>query len=124
MDPETKGTLVGRRILIVEDEVILAMDLQILLENEGCEIVGPVPNVKTALETLSAHRLDAATLDINLNGEISAAVAEALRTKSVPFLLTSGYSDKHTDPAFNGAPLVKKPFNSDDLLGKLATILK
>lgn len=94
-----------------------------LLEEEGCTVIGPVPNVKQALDALSAHPTDAATLDLNLNGESSASIADALRQKSIPFIVITGYSGQHADPAFREAPLLRKPFNSADLLRKLASIL-
>ena len=104
--------------------MLLAMDMQMLLEEHGCEVLDPVPSVKRALEALAAHQPDAATLDLNLNGETTAPVANALRQKAVPFIVVSGYGGKHADPAFRDAPLVRKPFDSIDLLRKLTTILK
>ncbi len=104
--------------------MLLAMDLQMLLEEHGCEVLDPVPSVERALDALAAHRLDAATLDMNLNGKTSAPIADALRQRAVPFIVVSGYGGKHPDPAFRDAPLVKKPFDSIDLLRKLSTILR
>ena len=84
----------------------------------------PFPSVKRALEVLPAQLPDAASLDTNLNGETSAPIADALRQKGVPFIVVSGYSSKHADQAFRDAPFVKKPFESGDLLRKLASILR
>ncbi len=103
--------------------MLLAMDLQMQLEDEGCLVIGPAPNVARALEAISEQKPDAATLDINLNGETSAAIAAALNDLSVPFILTSGYNDFPADPAFQGKPLVKKPISMADLVGNLTRIL-
>ncbi len=117
--------LTGRRILIVEDEMLLAMDLQLLLEDQGCEIAGPVPSVKRALEVIAHQSLSAATLDMNLNGESSAEIAAVLWTRKIPFIVVSGCSDKHAlDPRFRDAPLVQKPFIAQDLLTKLVRVLE
>ncbi len=116
--------MAGRRILIVEDEVLVAMDLQMILEEKGCDVIGPAQTVVRALDLLSEHEPDAATLDLNLNGETSAPIAEALRKRSVPFVLTTGYGDRRTDPAFRDAPMVKKPYDVGELLKSLSTILE
>lgn len=120
----TVNILTGHHILIVEDEMLLAMDLQLLLEEQGCKIVGPVPSVKRALEVIARQPLSAATLDMNLNGESSAEIAAALWTRNIPFIVVSGYSDKQAfDPRFRDAPLVQKPYVAEDLLRKLARVL-
>jgi DNA-binding response OmpR family regulator len=104
--------------------MLLAMDLQLLLENQTCEILGPVPNVKGALEILSEQQPDAATLDFNLNGELSTPVAEMLRERAIPFVVISGYGDLIGDhPVLQGAPLVGKPYDTRELLRKLASVL-
>ncbi len=123
-DKKNTGPLAGRRVLIVEDEMLVAMDLQEQLETEGCIIIGPVANVKSALEVLSEHHPDVATLDLNLNGETSAAIANALTEMSVPFLLTTGYSEEQIDDQFPKAPWVNKPVNMAELLEKLVALLK
>lgn len=112
--------LAGRSILIVEDEMLLALELQVLLEGEACAIIGPVATVDHALDVLSTQRPDAATLDLNLSGEHSAAVAGALAALSIPFIVTTGYRGIPTEPEFGAAPLVKKPLDMADLLEKLA----
>jgi DNA-binding response OmpR family regulator len=123
VETKHKGFLAGRRILIVEDEMLLAMDLQIQLENEGCIIIGPAPNVAQALDAIAKNKPDAATLDINLNGETSAEIAGALMEMSVPFILTTGYGEIPEDPQFREAPQVKKPVNMAELIEKLQSLL-
>lgn len=117
--------LTGRRILVVEDEMLLALDLQMILEDQGCTVIGPAPNAKRALQLLEDERPDAATLDLNLNGQSSAPVAAALAERSIPFLIISGYNSLHDDePLLRNAPHVAKPFSNAILMDKLSALLK
>jgi DNA-binding response OmpR family regulator len=74
------------RVLIVEDDAFIGMDVKTTLEAVGCQVLGPFTTVTTAMETLDAHRLDAAVLDINLGRELSFPIADALTCCKVPFL--------------------------------------
>lgn len=114
--------LKGLRVLIVEDELIIAMDLQCILEEHGCEVLATVSSVGKALDALATLQPDVVSLDLNLNGEPSLPVAEKLRTQGVPFVVTSGYANlvDHS-PEFSGIPLVRKPFDTEELLQKLVT---
>ena len=81
-----------RRILIVEDEYIVAMSLCHALECLGAVLIGPVPSVEKAIKTIeSAPDIDAAILDINLNGVMAYAVADLLLSRNIPFVFSSGY---------------------------------
>jgi CheY-like chemotaxis protein len=116
--------LAGREILIVEDEMLLALDLQLFLEEQGCTVLGPVPNAKRALELLSDHRPDAATLDMNLNGQSSAPIAHVLREQNIPYVVISGYSTPpDTSDALRNAPHLAKPISNDMLLEELSALL-
>lgn len=116
--------LTGRKILIVEDEMLLALDLQLLLEDQGFEVLGPAPNTKRALKILSESRPDAATLDMNLNGHSSAPVAEALREMDIPYIVISGYSIPSAAAAEpREPPRLTKPISNTALLRELAALL-
>ncbi len=93
------------RILVVEDEFLIAMELDNTLRNAGYQVLGPVPNVSAALGVLAAERPDAAVLDVNLEGEWVTQVAEVLRAMFVPFILTSAYgaADLHAEPVLRNA---------------------
>ncbi len=81
-----------RRILIVEDEYIVAMSLCDALESLGAVLIGPVPSVEKAIKTIeSAPDIDAAILDINLDGVMAYAVADLLLSRNIPFVFSSGY---------------------------------
>ena len=83
-----------RRILIVEDEYLIAMSLQDALENAGSVVVGPVPSVDKAIKTIESEpHIDAAVLDVNLGGVLAYPVADMLIARKIPFVFTSGYED-------------------------------
>jgi CheY-like chemotaxis protein len=83
-----------RRILIVEDEYLIAMSLQDALENAGSVVVGPVPSVDKAIKTIESEpHIDAAILDVNLGGVLAYPVADMLIARKIPFVFTSGYED-------------------------------
>ncbi len=104
--------------------MLLALDLETLLEDQGCEVLGSAGSVKHALAMLETCRPDAASLDMNLNGESSAPVAAALRKRGIPFVVVTGYSGKHgEDPLFRDAPLVKKPYDSAAFIEILVRLL-
>lgn len=110
--------LAGRRILVVEDNIILAETLAFSLEEEGAEIVGPVGAVKDALALVeTSGRLDYAVLDVNLRGEQVYPVAEILRTRGVRIVLLTG--EGTIAPSFAGVPCLQKPVTAKQLMGAL-----
>jgi two-component system, response regulator PdtaR len=117
---------VAHRILIVEDEFLIAMELDSTLRSAGYEVLGPVPNVGEALGLLRAERPDAAVLDVSLAGEWVTPVAVVLRAMFVPFILTSAYgsADLHAEPVLRNAVNVGKPSRSELLLKELHDLLR
>ena len=105
-----------RRILVVEDEMLLAMMLEDMILDLGHEVVGPALNLADALALARDEPLDCAILDLNLGrGVLSTPVAELLRKRNIPFVLSTGYG---ADPQLEGighAHLLGKPFASEDL---------
>jgi two-component system, response regulator PdtaR len=114
------------RILIVEDEFLIAMELDQTLRSAVYQVLGPAHNVSAALELLRAERPDAAVLDVNLAGEWVTPVAEVLRAMFVPFILASGYraADLSADPLLRDAVNVGKPSGSKLLLKELGAVLR
>jgi CheY-like chemotaxis protein len=103
------------RILVVEDEGLVAMMLEDLLEDLGCEVPYSAGSVAQALEWIEAGgEADAALLDVNLGGEAVFPVAEALTRRGVPFAFTTGYGEAH-DPRFKTAVLLGKPLRMERL---------
>ncbi len=118
-----KGTsLSGRRLMIVEDEFLVAMLLEGILEDEGVIIVGPFGRVLPAIEAAERAKLDLAVLDVNVAGEKIHPVAEALSRRGVPFLLLSGYGATAA-PDHPDWPVCSKPFERKVLLERLSLLL-
>jgi DNA-binding response OmpR family regulator len=98
------------RILVVEDQLMLAMHLATMLEDIGCQVVGPVAQVVTALPMAMREPLDAALLDIYLADEPVQPIAAILARRGVPFAFVSAYSAEKLPPVFRDRPLLRKPF--------------
>ena len=114
----------GRRILIVEDDPLIAMTLGDVLAEGGADLLPPVPTVAAALAALEGGAPDAVVLDLNLRGEWSTPVARALRQTGVPFVLATGYARSQIeDPDLRDAPLVPKPIDPRLLVSRLARAL-
>lgn len=90
---ESRGIFQGMKVLVVEDDFIVAFDMQVMLEEQGAEVIGPASSVMEALALLAAARPNAAVLDVNLNGEFVFPVADQLRAQGVPFLFATAYAD-------------------------------
>ena len=110
----------GCRILIVEDEFLIALFLQETLEDEGCRIVGPVGRVDEAVLIARQGGIDAAVLDASLAGEPVTAVADALEAGNVPFVFHSGYGPEHLPQRHRHRPLLRKPCRPSDVVGALS----
>ena len=83
--------LSGRKILVVEDEWLIAQHLSMCLEDMGCDDVGPVSGVEDAIEKIADEEIDCALLDANLNGTTSAPIVDARMAATVPFIIVTGY---------------------------------
>ena len=106
---------VAKRILVVEDEMMIAMMLEDMLSEMGHEVVGVAPNLKIALVLAAQEQFDVAILDINLAGERSFPVARLLRERGLPFLFATGYGTLGLDASFREAVTLKKPFQMEEL---------
>jgi CheY-like chemotaxis protein len=119
--PDASGTvLAGLRVLVVEDEFLIALDLLAILDDLGCVALGPAATVEEALRLLAADPPDAALLDMNLRGIRATPVALALAAGGVPFATVTAYASL-PEAVFDGVRLVAKPFTpervGDALLG-------
>lgn len=115
--------LLGRRILIVEDEMIILLSLEQMLLEQGCAVVELAATIDQALDLIRERKLDAATLDINLNGSDSLPVAEALAAHAVPFVFMTGYPRRHTHGPYADRPTLTKPVGEQALISALTQIL-
>ena len=104
------GGLAGRRILVVEDEMFVAMMIEDLLRGLGCDVVGPVSSVSDALKLVAKARLDGAVLDVNLGRERVFPVADTLKRQAIPFVFVTGYGRTALTETYGGHPMIQKPF--------------
>lgn len=110
---------INKSVLIVEDDVMLAMDLAEQLEGFGFEILGPCKSCSEAMAILASMTCDIAVLDINLGTETSEAVAHELKSKGIAFVVVSGYSVPQYPAVFADAPALSKPLQTDQLVALL-----
>jgi PAS domain S-box-containing protein len=127
-DEPSNGTAVetrlsGRRILVVEDEPLVALDLEEQLSAAGCEIVGPAGTIESARKLIATAAFDAALLDANLAGHPVDALASELAQKGVPFAFATGYGREALPPAFRQSPLLAKPFAAGQLLAVMSALM-
>lgn len=112
------------RVLVAEDEALIAMDLEMSLVDLGCAVLGPAATVADALALLLRERPDAALLDLGLPDGFAAPVAEALARAGVPFALLTGRSaDELGHPALRDAPRLDKPYGQEDLARVVTRLL-
>jgi CheY-like chemotaxis protein len=103
--------LKGRRVLVVEDESLVAMLLETILEDMGCTPIGPISNVPEGAATARDEPdLDCALLDVNVAGQQVFPVADALKTRGVPFVFSTGYGEGGLPEEWRGHPTIQKPF--------------
>ncbi len=106
--------LSGRRVLVVEDESLVAMLLETILEDMGCTPIGPVSTVDEALSTVAGEaQIDAALLDVNVAGVQVFPVAAALKDRGVPFVFSTGYGEGGLPDEWRGQATIQKPFTED-----------
>lgn len=103
-------TIDGHRILVVEDEALVAMLLETMLEDLGAVPVGPAQSVDEGRGLAEAEALDGALLDVNVAGQEVFPVAEALKARGVPFVFSTGYGEGGLPDAWRGHPTIQKPF--------------
>lgn len=120
----SNATLEGRRILVVEDESLVAMLLETILEDMGCTPVGPISNVDEALSVLAdTTDLDAALLDVNVAGQQVFPVADALKARGVPFVFSTGYGEGGLPDEWRGQTTIQKPFTEATIQDALTKII-
>ena len=115
--------LTGKRVLVVEDEMLVVMALEDMLADLGCTALARAANVEQALGLIERQPFDLATLDLNLDGSNSYAVAEALTERGVPFAFSTGYGRHGVSDGHTGRPVLNKPFNRTQLVEILEGLL-
>lgn len=123
MHDPSNHSLTGKQVLVVEDESLIAMDLQATLEAWGCIVLGPFATAKAALSSLAAHRPDTAVLDVNIIGGTSEPVAAALRDLGLDFIVLTALRARDMTGALSTGRFVRKPFDDPGLRRELEACL-
>jgi len=121
--PDTSAERSAKRILIVEDEPLISMELEQLLTSTGFVVIGPVGTLREALRVVATESFDAALLDANLGGQPVDEIAAALTRKNVPFAFATGHDREGLPRSFAAAPILRKPFNSAEVVATVSEIL-
>lgn len=103
------------RVLVVEDEMAIALLLQSMLVGFGCTVLGPIARLDKALDIAQREAIDLAILDVNINGREVYPVAAALSARGIPFVFATGYGRAGLRPPYRDRPTLQKPYRSDDL---------
>jgi two-component system, chemotaxis family, sensor kinase Cph1 len=113
-----------QRVLVIEDEVIISLMLQEMLRELGYDVVAAAYHADEALTLIksASTRFDAATVDIDLDGEPCAGVVAALNQQGIPFIVTTGIVDKYLPEHVRGRPVLGKPFTAEDLMRALEAL--
>ena len=112
--------LEGRRILVVEDDYMIAQDVADRLEREGADVIGPAPSVAAGLQLIEKGGVDAAILDVNLGQKNSFPIAQELQARGVPFLFSTGYNSADIPSEWQHVAVSMKPLRIVDVTKLLA----
>jgi CheY-like chemotaxis protein len=115
--------LSGRRVLVVEDEMLVLMALEDMLADLGCTSVSVAGNIDMALDLIGNKAFDLATLDVNLNGQRSYPVAKVLGDHGIPFAFSTGYGEHGIGEGFGGRPVLSKPYSFRQLFEVLSALV-
>jgi CheY-like chemotaxis protein len=116
--------LAGRRVLVVEDEMMVLMMIEGMLADLGCTLVTPASTIDQAITLIDAQPFDVAMLDLNLDGEKTYPVADRLAARGVPFLFATGYGAHGLKEGYADRPILNKPFQHAELADLLAGVLQ
>jgi CheY-like chemotaxis protein len=123
MRPDSPSSVLPPSVLIVEDDVMLGMAIGMSVQEAGYTVAAVAPSVEAALAALGRETIDAALLDINLQGELVFPVANALAERGVPFVFVTAQSPEMIPETHRGRPIVPKPYFDGALCAALASVL-
>jgi PAS domain S-box-containing protein len=115
--------LIGKRVLLIEDEPLVSMDMESVLSTAGCVVCGPAGNIDEARRLTKEGEYDAALLDANLEGHPVDEIAELLRQRDCAFAFVTGYGREALPSGFRHVPLLGKPYSPDQLLTTVELLL-
>jgi CheY-like chemotaxis protein len=110
-----ESSVVGKRVLVVEDELMIRMLLQDMLADLGCTLAGEAGRIDEALALAKQSEFDVAILDVNLNGQPISPVVEVLIARGLPFVFATGYGQRGVPEPYRTTPTLQKPFQADAL---------
>lgn len=116
------ASLTGRRVLVVEDDMMIALLIEEVLQSLGCTVIGPVGKLHAALRLATEEAIDAAVLDVTIRGGEVFPVAERLMARGIPFALASGYGDWALPEMFRNKPRLTKPFSVQQLTARVQAL--
>lgn len=119
----TLRELAGLRVLIVEDESLVAMLIEDDLTDLGCAVAGSAATLAAGLHQAGVLAIDVAVLDVNLNGERTDPIAQLLQSRGIPFIFATGYGSAAKGPGTERVPTLTKPFSKNDLSRALSEAL-
>jgi len=119
MTAQAAVSLAGLRVLVIEDEMLVAVLVEDFLFDHGSIVIGPAASVNDALHLVGTEHLDAAVMDVNIAGEKVFPVAEALDRRGIPFLIVSGYGQSAIPPDRPKWRVCAKPFNGQEMVAML-----
>jgi two-component sensor histidine kinase/response regulator RpfG family c-di-GMP phosphodiesterase len=114
--------VVSKRILLVEDEMLVGMMMRDLLLQAGLSVIGPISSVSDALALVATQEIDAGVLDVNMGGEFVYPLAEQLKKREIPFIFVTGYTSESIDPRFRDYDVLQKPIDLASLKSSLSSI--
>jgi CheY-like chemotaxis protein len=112
-----------KRVLVVEDEMLVAMLIEDMLIDLGYEVIGPAARLAEGLKLANGEQVDAAVLDINLAGELSFPIADVLEARGIPFIFASGYGARGLNEVHRNRTALSKPFQVQDLAQALVNLV-
>jgi PAS domain S-box-containing protein len=120
---DDKQSLAGKRVIVIEDEPLVAMDLEACLEGAGCDVVGTAGTVRDAKALCAEAECDAALIDVNLGGQPVDELAATLTKRNIPFAFVTGYGREALPQGFRDALIVAKPFNEAGLIATVELLI-
>jgi CheY-like chemotaxis protein len=117
------SSLKGRRVLVVEDEPLIGLDIMAALEDAGAVAEGPVSTIAEALDIIERSSFDAALVDANLHGKPVDAIAAALVERNVPFAFATGYGRDGLPAAYRDVPILSKPCSPEQVVEMTARLV-
>lgn len=113
----------GKRILVIEDEPLVSMDIETILSESGSEVVGPAGNIARARQMIETETFDGALVDANLGGHPVDELASALVSRNIPFMFLTGYGRESLPNAFRHASMIEKPYTREQLVSAMGKVL-